>query len=144
MIRLTNVTVAVVVALGLQMTFGKALAGTNPEELLKGFEAEAKQENKAFAGFDAGAGKAFYGAEQTTKKGEKVSCGSCHTADPTKTGKTRAGKAIEPMAISANPKRFTDKAKVDKWFKRNCQDVYERVCTPKEKGDFISYMKTAK
>jgi Domain of unknown function (DUF1924) len=48
------------------------------------------------------------------------------------------------MAIGTNPKRFTDKAKVDKWFKRNCQDVYQRECTPKEKGDFVSYMKTAK
>jgi hypothetical protein len=140
----TKVSVGVLFALALQIGSAPALAGTNPDELVKGFGEEVKKSDKAFAGFSAEAGKAFYAAEQTDKKGEKISCATCHTADPSKTGKTRAGKAIEPMAIGANPKRFTDKAKVDKWFKRNCQDVYERACTPKEKGDFVTFMKTAK
>jgi cytochrome c peroxidase len=141
---LAKVTLGVFVAVAMQLSAGLAQAGTNPDELLKGFGEQAKKSDKAFAGFSAEAGKTFYSAEQTDKKGEKISCGTCHTPDPTKTGKTRAGKAIEPMAIGTNPKRFTDKAKVDKWFKRNCQDVYQRECTPKEKGDFVSYMKTAK
>ncbi|MGZ3790026.1 MAG: DUF1924 domain-containing protein, partial [Bacteriovorax sp.] len=35
-------------------------------------------------------------------------------------------------------------AKVQKWFKRNCNDVLERVCTPQEKGDFVKYMMSIK
>ena len=55
-------------------------------------------------------------------------------------GQTRAGKAIEPMAVSKNPARYTNKDDVEKWFTRNCNDVLGRACTAKEKGDFITYM----
>ena len=44
------------------------------------------------------------------------------------------------MAVSANPKRYTNKADVEKWFKRNCKQVLGRECTPAEKGDFITFM----
>ena len=115
-----------------------------PDDFLKEYAAEAKKSDPAFKGFDAAAGDKFFHAERKNAKGEDVSCAGCHTKDPTKAGKTRAGKEIKPMAVAANKERFTDKAKVDKWFKRNCQDVYERVCTAREKGDFISYMKSAK
>ena len=54
--------------------------------------------------------------------------------------RTRAGQAIDPMAVSANSDRFTDFAKDEKWFKRNCSTVLHRECTPTEKGDFISFM----
>ena len=49
-------------------------------------------------------------------------------------------KDIEPMAASANPKRFTDQAKTEKWFGRNCNNVLGRECMPTEKGDFITFM----
>ena len=52
------------------------------------------------------------------------------------------GKAIEPMATAANPRRFTDVAKVEKWFKRNCKDVLDRECTAREKGDVITYLRS--
>jgi hypothetical protein len=55
-------------------------------------------------------------------------------------GQTRAGKAIEPMAVSANPKRFTDPAKVTKWFLRNCGTVLGRECTAVEKGNVLTYL----
>jgi hypothetical protein len=51
---------------------------------------------------------------------------------------------IEPMATIANPQRFTDSAKVEKWFGRNCKDVLERVCTAQEKGDYILYLISVK
>ncbi len=117
---------------------------SSPDHILEEYATETKKDDKSFHGFSADRGKKFYLAEQKNKKGETVSCSGCHTKDPTKAGKTRAGKAIEPIAISANKERFTDKAKVEKWFKRNCNDVYERVCTPLEKGDFIAFMKSVK
>ncbi len=120
----------------------QAALATTPDELLKEYEASAKKANKSFKEFSAEAGKKFFLAEMTNKKGETVSCATCHTQDPKQKGKTRAGKAIEPMAPSVNKERFTDKAKVEKWFKRNCKDVYERECTAQEKGDFIAFMKS--
>jgi hypothetical protein len=128
-------------ASGFAASFAFALT---PDDFLKEYAAEAKKADPAFKGFDAAAGEKFFHAERKNAKGEEVSCAGCHTKDPTKAGKTRAGKIIEPMAVSANKERFTDKAKVEKWFKRNCLDVYERACTAREKGDFVSYMKSAK
>ncbi len=89
-------------------------------------------------------GDRFYHQERTKADGTKVSCATCHTADPRKAGLTRANKVIEPLAPSVNPQRFTDAAKMEKWFKRNCNDVLERVCTEQEKADFIAYVRSAK
>ena len=47
------------------------------------------------------------------------------------------GKAIEPLAPSANPKRLTDPEHIEKWFLRNCKWTLGRECTPQEKGDFL-------
>lgn len=123
-------------------SFATSLPASTSDEILKTYEAQAKKVDKGFNGFSAENGKKFFLAERTSSKGEKESCSSCHTADPRKSGKTRAGKAIDPMAPSVNKERFTDKAKVEKWFKRNCKDVYERECTVQEKGDFIAFMKS--
>jgi len=131
------------VLLGSAALFSAAQSqAATPDEILKQYEDQAKKSNKAFTGFSAAKGKAFFAAENTNKKGEKVSCTTCHTQDPKATGKTRAGKPIEPMAPSVNKERFTDMAKVEKWFKRNCKDVYDRECTVQEKGDFVAYMKS--
>lgn len=113
---------------------------TTPQELLKQYEVQAKQENPAFTGFSAERGAIFFRAERTHSDGKKVSCSTCHTSDPRNQGKTRANKVIEPLAPSVNPQRFTDAAKVEKWFGRNCRDVLERACTAQEKGDYIQYL----
>ncbi|MDP1659049.1 MAG: DUF1924 domain-containing protein [Methylotenera sp.] len=115
-----------------------------PQELLKQYEGQAKQENAAFAGFSANRGASFFRAERLHSDGKKVSCATCHTADPRNQGKTRANKVIEAMAPSVNPQRFTDAAKVEKWFGRNCKDVLERTCTSQEKGDYIQYLLSVK
>jgi len=60
--------------------------------------------------------------------------------DPAKSGRTPVGKPIDPLSPAVNKERFTDPEKVEKWFKRNCTGVFERKCSPKEKGDFITYM----
>ena len=71
----------------------------------------------------------------------KIGCVSCHTDDPRRTGKHAVtGKPIRPLAPVANPARFTDAAKAEKWFRRNCRDVLGRECTALEKGDFIPWL----
>jgi hypothetical protein len=49
-------------------------------------------------------------------------------------------KAIQPLAPSANPNRFQDRARVEKWFKRNCNDTVGRECTSAEKADVLAYL----
>ena len=51
-------------------------------------------------------------------------------------------KAIEPLAPAVNPKRFTDSAKVEKWFRRNCKDVLARECSAGEKADVLAWLIT--
>ena len=40
----------------------------------------------------------------------------------------------------ANPDRFSDAATTEKWFRRNCNDVLGRECTPQEKGDVLTWL----
>lgn len=81
----------------------------------------------------------------TTKQGKDWSCSSCHTATPTVDGKhASTGKVIAPLAPAFNPERFTDSAKTEKWFRRNCKDVMGRECTPAEKSDVLAWLLTLK
>lgn len=115
------------------------LANANP--ILESYKALAKAENPAFKDFSAAAGQKLY----TTQGPNQLSCSSCHTDSPKNAGKhAKTNKAIEPMAPSVNPQRFTDAAKVEKWFKRNCNDALGRACTTQEKGDFMSYVLSVK
>jgi len=113
-------------------------AGAAQQAVLDHFAQMVAANGQSFAGFSADRGQAFFLAKNGT--GDTPSCSTCHTTDPTNTGRTRVGKAIDPMAVSANPNRFTDLAKVEKWFRRNCNTVLGRECTPTEKGDFIAFM----
>lgn len=73
------------------------------------------------------------------------SCTSCHTDNPKAPGQhMKTHKTIDPIAPVAQKDRFTDPAKVEKWFKRNCQEVLTRACTSQEKADFIAYMISVK
>ena len=133
MFRLLHVLVLLFVAV-----FGlislTALAQT-PDEVLAVIQSDAQANNPAFQGFSSARGESFF--KQT--HGNELSCSACHTGKHAKTG-----KAIQPLAPAANAKRFTDTAKVEKWFKRNCNDVLDRVCTPQEKGDVLAYLLTIK
>jgi hypothetical protein len=109
--------------------------------VLDGYKAQAKQENAAFKDFSAAAGQTLY----TTVGPNQLSCASCHTDSPKNVGKhAKTNKTIEPMAPSANPKRLTDAANVEKWFRRNCNDALGRACTTQEKGDFLTYLLSVK
>jgi len=128
----------------LGMLFSVNAFAATPQELLKQYEVQAKQESAAFSGFSADAGASFFRTERAHSNGQKVSCATCHTSDPRNQGKTRANKVIDPMAPIVNAQRFTDPVKVEKWFGRNCKDVLERACTAKEKGDYIQFMLSVK
>jgi mono/diheme cytochrome c family protein len=79
----------------------------------------------------------------TTKQGRQWSCSSCHGAPPSGQGKhANTGKAIAPLAPAFNPQGFTEQAKVDKWFRRNCNDVLSRECSASEKADVLAYLLT--
>ena len=118
-----------------------ALAGTaqavQPGELLAGYEATARRESPAFSGVSASRGEQFFNA----RHGNDWSCASCHGASGTAQGKhAKTGKAIAPLSPIANPERFADAARAEKWFKRNCNDVLGRACTSAEKGDVLAYL----
>jgi cytochrome b len=127
-----------VVVLWRLLPIGTAEAAT---PLQARYELQAKQEDPTFTRFDPARGKAFYFAVHPAKSGE-LSCATCHTEDPTKAGRSPAGKNIEPLAPSATPERFTDGPKSDKWFDRNCKQVLSRVCTYRERGDLLAWLLT--
>jgi hypothetical protein len=104
------------------------------------YRAQAKQDNPTFKDFSVAAGQKFY-----NHKGAEYSCASCHTDSPLATGKhAKTNKEILPLAPAANPKRFSDAVQVEKWFKRNCNEVLSRACSAQEKGDFMAYVLSVK
>ncbi len=121
-------------------TLAISAPGAGQQTVLDRYAAEAKAAAPAFAGFSAERGKAFFLAHPASGKPDTPSCTTCHTADARQIGHSRAGKEIGPLAVSATPDRFTDIAKTEKWFTRNCDSVLGRACTAAEKGDFITFM----
>ena len=116
-----------------------AAAAATPAELQQRFEGEARAAGGAFAGFSAQRGEAFF----KSAHGGDWSCASCHTQNPLAEGRHAAtGKRIAPLAPSANAERFTDARAVDKWFRRNCNDVLGRESTAQEKGDVLQYLRS--
>ena len=86
-------------------------------------------------------GKVFFAA----KHGNDLSCASCHGAPPTAPAKhASTGKVIDTLAPAFNPARFTDTAKVNKWFTRNCKDVLARECSAIEKADVLAWLTSLK
>lgn len=107
-----------------------------PASLLQAYASEAAAASRSYAGPSAPAGRRFF-----HQRRQDWSCASCHTADPRRSGKHAVtGKEIQPLAPSANPSRFQDRAKADKWFKRNCNDTVGRECTAMEKADVLAYL----
>lgn len=75
------------------------------------------------------------------RHGGDWSCASCHGNPPTAPARhASTGKAIAPLAPAFNPERFTDTAKADKWFRRNCNDVLQRACSAGEKADLLAWL----
>jgi len=102
-----------------------------PAELLAGYSAQAG------SAATPGRGQQFF----TTRHGQDWSCSSCHGSVPTQPGKhASTGKAIGALAPTFNAERFTDAAKTEKWFRRNCNDVMGRECSAAEKADVLSWL----
>ena len=106
-------------------------ADTTPAQQLERFQAAAGAPGQAERG------RVFF----TSRHGGEWSCASCHHAPPTRPGQhAGTGKALAPLAPAFNPRAFTDTAKVDKWFRRNCKDVLQRECSAGEKADVMAYL----
>lgn len=120
--------------LALAATSSLAQAAT-PAEQLAGYEAQAG------AAAQAARGQQFF----SSRHGKEWSCASCHASMPGAEGKhASTGKTISPLAPAFNPKRFTDVAKTEKWFRRNCNDVLGRECSAGEKADVLAWLMTLK
>lgn len=127
------------IALGAALAWGAltpALAGdTTP------VQQQARWTAEAGAPANATRGQSFF----NSRHGGEWSCASCHGQPPTAEGKhASTGKTIAPLAPAFNAKAFTDAAKADKWFRRNCKDVLSRECSAAEKADVLAYLNSLK
>ena len=114
-------------------TLSSLVYGATPGELEAGYSAQAGTPASAARG------QALF----TTRHGREWSCSSCHGAVPTRAGSHAAtGKLIATLAPAFNVERFTDPAKVEKWFRRNCNDVVGRECSAAEKADVLSWLRS--
>lgn len=91
-------------------------------------------------GFSAARGQILHTKNFAGGKADTPACTACHGTDSRGSGRTPTGKTIDAVAISVTPTRYTNPAKVEKWFKRNCIEVLGRECTPQEKGDWLTYV----
>lgn len=104
-----------------------------------------KAKRKAEADFSAEVGRKLFLKSRDREGDEIPACATCHTDDPTQTGRhVVSKKPIKPLAPGANPERFTDAAKVEKNFAKHCQEIYNRDCDATEKGHFLAYMLSVK
>ena len=131
--HLTALLAALALSAGLA---GAAHAGdTTPAQQLALWSTEAGAPGSATRG------QRFFNSQH----GGEWSCASCHGTPPTAQGKhANTGKVIAPLAPAFNAKAFTDTAKVNKWFKRNCNDVLSRECSAAEKADVLAYLNSLK
>lgn len=129
-----NIFTLMMLLCGLLMA-GAATATPASDELF------AKYKSEGAGNFNAEQGKKNWTKEGKGEAGEMMSCTKCHGDDLSKDGKHyKTGKLINAMAPSANHERFTDAKKIEKWFKRNCNDVWGRECTAQEKGDVLKFL----
>ena len=120
----------------------QAFAAT-PRELADGYAGEAARQAPGFKA-SARRGAEFY-AKRFAVSDKMPACSACHTDSPTQPGRHAVtGKAIKPLAPQAEAARFSDPAKVEKWFRRNCSEVLGRECSAAEKADFILFVSEAK
>jgi mono/diheme cytochrome c family protein len=126
------------IILPLLLASAAAIADT-PLRSLVYYSAEARLSQPDFVA-DGARGKSFvmraWGASKSLPN-----CAACHTESPANGGRHAiTGKSIAALSPAVSPKRFANPAKVEKWFKRNCNEVLGRACTAAEKADFIAFV----
>jgi len=106
---------------------------------------KAKDKPIAVEPFSVDNGRLMYSMKRSWEGEEQPACSGCHTDNPKNEGKHMVSKKpIKPLAPAVNPERFTDVAKVEKNFTLHCRELYERDCTPMEKGHFLTYLLSVK
>lgn len=126
------------ILLALLMVSATAGAAT-PQQQIDAYAAEAARQVPGFQP-SARRGAEFY-AKRFAVSDKMPGCTACHTDNPTQAGRHAVtGKAIKPLAPRAEAVRFSDPAKTEKWFRRNCTEVLGRECTSAEKADFIRFL----
>ena len=116
------------------LSFANFVFSATPQELLKKYEDQSAKAS-------ASRGEQLF----NTKHGQEWSCASCHENPPNHPSKhIVTGKVIKALSPNRNADRFTDQTKVEKWFKRNCNDVLGRECQAQEKADVLSWLMTVK
>lgn len=116
-----------------------AAAAATPREMIDTYAAEAVRQSPGFQP-SARRGAEFY-ARRFAVSEKMPACTACHTDSPLLAGRHAVtGKAIKPLAPRAEAARFSDPAKTEKWFRRNCTEVLGRECNAAEKADFIRFL----
>lgn len=111
------------------------------DAILADYATQAKKADAAFADFSAQRGETLFRTKWAKGDERTPSCTACHTDNPRNAGRNaKTGRPIDPVAVSATPKRFTEMDKVEKQFGRDCKSVLGRDCTAQEKGDYITFM----
>jgi hypothetical protein len=111
------------------------------DDYLNSLKQEQLNIDPTFKGFDVKRGEEIFTSKHIGKKGKEISCVTCHSSNLDSVGENIfTGKKIEPLSPKANPKRFTKVKTIEKWLKRNFNDVYNREGTNLEKGDVVTYI----
>jgi hypothetical protein len=132
---LSPFTTPLCVATAALLSAAPGVQAATPVELLAGYSAQAG----ALA--QPSRGQQFF----TQRHGREWSCASCHGDLPTQEGRHAVtAKPIAALAPAFNAARFSDAAKAEKWFRRNCNDVVGRECTAGEKADVLAWLMTVK
>lgn len=102
---------------------------------------EAKKNNPNFVDFSSKRGEQIFTTSHIGKRGEPISCTSCHSLNLKNKGKNvHTNKVLEPLAPSVNTKRLSEVKNVKKWLRRNFNDVYKKEGTALQKGDVLYFI----
>lgn len=111
------------------------------DSILSDYARQASKMDSTFTRFSAKRGEALFRTNWASGDPRTPSCTSCHTDNPRGSGRNaKTGRPIDPVAVSVNTDRFTNRDDVEKQFGRDCKSVIGRVCTALEKGDYITFM----
>ncbi|MBP7742042.1 MAG: DUF1924 domain-containing protein [Aliarcobacter sp.] len=128
--------ILLLIALFLNLSFASIV-----DDYLNSLKQEVLKENPNFEKFDSKRGEKIFTSTHIGKKGKEISCVTCHTSNLNNNGENIfTGKTIESLSPKTNPNRFTQIKEIEKWMKRNFNDVYNREGTALEKGDVTTYI----